>query len=50
MTGANGDENLFKALTTASTLLLKLGLFIYLFIIFNFWFNLKVKCVNLIVT
>jgi hypothetical protein len=32
MTGANGDENLFKALTTASTLLLKLGLFIYLFI------------------
>jgi hypothetical protein len=25
MTGANNDENLFKALTTSSTLLLKMG-------------------------
>jgi hypothetical protein len=27
MTGVNNDENLFKALTTSSTYLLKMGLF-----------------------
>jgi hypothetical protein len=30
MTGVNNDENLFKALTTSSTLLLKMGLFIFI--------------------
>jgi hypothetical protein len=29
MTGSTDDENLFKALTTSSTLLLKTGLFLY---------------------
>jgi len=30
MTGVNNDENLFKALTTSSTLLLKMGLFVFI--------------------
>jgi hypothetical protein len=53
MTGATDEENLFKALTTASTILLKLGLFSF-FYSFNFslivfFFYSKVKYVNLIV-
>ncbi len=37
MTGANDDENLFKALTTSTTLLLKMGLF-FLLEVFSYIF------------
>ncbi len=34
MTGATDDENLFKALTTASTLILKMGLLPLIIVLF----------------
>jgi hypothetical protein len=50
MTGTTDEEDLFKALTTASTILLKLGLFsFFIFSLIVFFFYSKVKYVNHIV-
>lgn len=50
MTGDVDDENLYRALTTSSTILLKTGLFLLKFLFqLTFCFIQKVKCVNHIV-